>query len=135
MKQIKLIFALTLLFIFTFYNYSQTEKAPKIFCEKPTYDFGSVHNLKTIKYKFVIENIGDEVLEILNISVSCGCTVAEIKNKNILPGKKTDIKAKLDLSRWEGAQEKEITIETNDPENKYFKLYLKGIVKNRLAYK
>jgi len=129
MNKQKLILILSMLFYLVFLNYSQTNKSPKIFCEGSSYNFGTVDNTKIIKHTFIIKNIGDDVLKISYIRVSCGCTVIKIKEKNILPGGKTELKVELDLSGTEGEQFKDILIESNDPDNKFYKLYLKGITK------
>lgn len=125
----KLILILSMLFFLVFSNYSQVNKSPKIFCEGSSYNFGTVINTKIIKHTFIIKNIGDDVLKIDKVRVSCGCTIIKIKNKTILPGGKTELKVELDLSDTEGEQFKDILIESNDPDNRFYKLYLKGITK------
>lgn len=127
MNKLKLIFILSMLFYFTFVNDSQENKSPKIFCEGSSYNFGTVINTKIIKHTFIIKNIGDDVLKIDKVRVSCGCTIIKIKDKSILPGGKTELKVELDLSDTEGEQFKDILIESNDPDTKFYKLYLKGI--------
>ncbi len=129
MNKIKFIFILSILFFIIFSNYSQTGKEPKIFCEGSSYNFGTVINTKIIKHTFIIKNIGDDVLKIDKVRVSCGCTIIKIKDKTILPGGKTELKVELDLSDTEGEQFKDILIESNDPDNRFYKLYLKGITK------
>ena len=127
----KLLYVLFLLFFLIFLTNSQIQKTPKIFCEEPVYDFGTISHNNTIKHTFVIQNTGDDVLKILNIRVACGCTVAKIKKKSIKPGKTTDLRIDLDLRGTEGKQSKEITIESNDPDNKYYRLYIRGFTTNK----
>ena len=126
MNKKKFIIILFLLVCLMFLIFSQTNKAPKIQCDEPTYDFGTISQINTIKHKFVIKNIGNDILKILNIKVTCGCTVTKIKEKNIKPGKQTDVLVELDLRGTDGEQLKEIIIESNDSDNKYYRLYLKG---------
>lgn len=130
MNKLKISYILLILFFFSLLNYSQENKSPKIFCKEPTLNFGTVSKKKAkLKHTFIIKNIGDDVLRIKNSSVSCGCTVLEIKDKDILPGKATRINVQLNLRGLRGENKKEIILETNDPSNKYFRLYLKGNVK------
>lgn len=131
MNRIKLIFILSVLFFIVFSNYSQTKKAPKIYCEGASYNFGTIPNTKIIKHTFIIKNIGDDVLKISTIRVSCGCTIAKIKDKVILPGKKTELKVELDLSGTIGEQFKDIIIESNDQSKRFYRLYLKGITESK----
>ena len=54
---------------------------PAIFCEEPSYDFGTQDSSQTVTHEFVILNKGDADLEILQARPSCGCTVANISQK------------------------------------------------------
>lgn len=56
----------------------------KISFNKTSYDFGDVPQSQGIlKTTFEVRNTGDAVLEIGELSTSCGCTTAEISSKSI----------------------------------------------------
>ncbi|MFA6097310.1 MAG: DUF1573 domain-containing protein [Candidatus Paceibacterota bacterium] len=61
---------------------------PAIEASPASYDFGKVVYGEISKKEFTIKNTGNENLEILKISTSCGCTKAEMNNgvKIIFPG-------------------------------------------------
>ena len=128
MKKQKVILIIIALFFFIFLSYSQIVKAPKIFCEDATYNFGTSPNTNIIRHKFIIKNIGNDVLKIFNIGTSCNCTIASLKTKEILPGDETEIQAEFHLKGRNGKQRKIIYIESNDPDNKRYKLVIEGVV-------
>lgn len=53
---------------------------PKVSTPTPTLDYGQVFFGDTAKNTFVLENQGDEPLEILRAIPHCGCTVAKLRN-------------------------------------------------------
>lgn len=100
---------------------------PKITCETPVHQFGSVDNREKVIHTFVVRNDGDATLEIEKVKPACGCTVPELEKKSLAPGETTDIKATLDLKGRKGNQNKAMTVFSNDPVNPEFKLTLSGI--------
>jgi hypothetical protein len=68
-----------------------------------------------VKYDFVVKNIGDAPLNILNVRPACGCTVAEF-DKEIAPGEEGKISAAVDTRNFSyGEQVKTIAVKTDDP--------------------
>ncbi len=100
--------------------------APKIECENPKFDFGTSLNDQTIEHVFTLRNGGDEELVIQNVQPSCGCTLAELGDKNLAPGESTTIKARLDLTNRLGRQDKHISVFSNDPANRTLTLLISG---------
>lgn len=100
--------------------------APDIFCAEPVFDFGSQDNSGSVTHGFVIENRGQAVLAIEGVRTSCGCTVAEVADKNLEPGEQTEIKAVFNLKNRTGAQHKTIRVSSNDPDTPTYTLELKG---------
>ena len=105
-----------------------TEKQPHIFCEEPTFDFGSRDTSETVDHTFVLKNTGTADLEIRRVQPACGCTTAELEKKLVLPGESSRISAKLSLAGRTGELQKPILIESNDPTNPAFQLVMKGVV-------
>jgi len=105
-----------------------TEKQPRIFCEEPTFDFGSRDASETVDHTFVLKNTGTADLEIKRVQPACGCTTAELEKKIVPPGESNRISAKLSLAGRTGELQKPILIESNDPTNPAFQLVMKGVV-------
>lgn len=101
--------------------------APKLMCDRPEFDFGTVDNSQSIQHTYVIRNDGDLTLEIANVRPSCGCTVASISERNVPPGGETKISAVLNLAGRQGPQHKVMTVESNDPRQPQFMLTLRGV--------
>ena len=77
----------------------------------------SVLTGKEIKGKLVLKNKGDELLKILGVSSTCGCTTLKLKEREIKPGLEVDLDFVVDTRGKLGMVEKTITIHSNDPES------------------
>ena len=76
----------------------------------------SVLTGEEIKGKLVLKNKGDELLKILGVSSTCGCTTLKLKERKIEPGLEVDLDFVVDTRGKLGMVEKTITIHSNDPE-------------------
>ena len=82
----------------------------------------SVPTGKEIKGKLVLKNKGDELLKILGVSSTCGCTTLKLKERIIKPGNVVDLDFLVDTRGKLGMVEKTITIHSNDPETPWKEL-------------
>ncbi len=63
---------------------------PLVSTDRTHHDFGYVHELDDIiQTYFTITNIGKEVLNLGTVSMSCGCTTAELEDHALEPGDST----------------------------------------------
>ena len=99
---------------------------PKIVCDEPIYDFGTMSNAGFIEHDYPIRNEGTLSLEIQNVHASCGCTAVKPSQNVIPPGGTASISARLDLRGRTGFQQKTITVQSNDPNTPNLILQLKG---------
>ncbi len=94
-----------------------------------TFDFGIIEQGDIIKHKFKIKNTGKKELIILNITSSCGCTVAEKPKAPIQPNNESFVEVIFDSKGKIGKQSRKISIFTNSyPGEDYLELI--GIVKD-----
>lgn len=107
---------------------SEIGKQPRMFCEEPTFDFGSRDASEIVDHTFVLKNTGTADLEIRRVQPACGCTTAELEKKIVPPGESSRISAKLSLAGRGGELQKPILIESNDPSNPALQLVMKGVV-------
>ena len=77
----------------------------------------SVPTGKEIKGKLLLKNKGDELLKILGVSSTCGCTTLKLKERRIKPGNVVDLDFLVDTRGKLGMVEKTITIHSNDPDS------------------
>jgi len=119
---------LLMTFGFGWVHAEETITGPRIFCEQPEYNFGTVDSLNAIEHTFVLKNIGDTTLEISEVRAACGCTVANISSKSIAPGETSELTAHLNLQGRSGPQSKAISINSNDPQNPSYRVNLSGTI-------
>lgn len=113
-----------------FSNLSEEDlaKAPVIVFENHTFDFGDLKHGESVDHEYKFTNNGKSDLIIRKTKASCGCTALMPSDNIIAPGKSSSIKMKFNSSGKRGAQNKTITVISNDPKNPEIKLQIKGNV-------
>jgi len=101
---------------------------PKIQVDADTYNFESAVAGTFVTHKFVITNVGDTPLSIRNVRTSCGCTVVDLTQKVLAPGKSVDLEAKLNTNGYLGKVAKTVYVESDDQTNPTLVLHLSGVV-------
>lgn len=102
--------------------------SPKATVQITEYDFGNVEQNKIVNYNFTLSNSGWDVLKIMDVRASCGCTAASPEKSELKPGESTAIKVSFNSTGRLGAQQKYVYVVTNDPANKEIKLKISGNV-------
>ncbi|MCL6495840.1 MAG: DUF1573 domain-containing protein [Ignavibacterium sp.] len=110
---IKKIFSL--LVIFSFAVFAQLV-GPKAGAQITEHNFGDIKQGDVVSYDFKITNNGGDVLKIIDVRASCGCTAAQPDKKELKPGETTTIKVTFNSKGRKGAQVKTVRVITNDPE-------------------
>src|SRR5438067_5992772 len=90
---------------------------PKIKFEQTVYNFGKTSQVETVSGTFNFQNVGDAALKMGKPTTSCGCTVAGVKPEVLQPGEKGELSFTLNLGRNRAVLEKQITVDSNDPDN------------------
>jgi hypothetical protein len=92
--------------------------APRIKFDFKVWDFGKVTEGPELQKTFRFTNKGKSLLKIESVHTSCGCTAAETEGRTeIPPGETGAIKVKYDTKGRPGPTSKNITVNTNDPNN------------------
>ena len=89
--------------------------APAIHVEEPIYDFGEVVEGYAVEHTFTIQNIGNEVLEINKITVTCGCTTTELETDRLMPGQSVTLGVLVNTTGFGGRINKTVRVYSNDP--------------------
>lgn len=108
--------------------------AAKIYFENTLYDFGPVAPKSSNTCEFKFENRGTVVLEINDISKTCGCTVFEMEKKKYAPGEKGAIKVTYNADPSAGPRTRHLYVFSNDHVNPRVELTIKAIVAEKVAY-
>jgi hypothetical protein len=116
-----------LIFLFISLSYSQVI-GPKIVVNPIEYDFGTVTRGEKVKNDFLVTNTGDDLLTIIDVKASCGCTAALPEKTELEPGESTKIKVEFNSTGRSGHQVKYITVTSNDKENPAVKFKFFGNV-------
>ncbi len=104
------------------------EKLPLAYIQNPDFKFSSVPEGTIVRHAYAIYNKGDAELNIIRVRTSCGCTTAGY-SKSVAPGKKGIISVKGNTAGYGGSLfNRQIFIETNDPNHKLLRLNISGQV-------
>lgn len=114
---------------FLFFPVAFLGAEPRIVFEKEVFNFGEILEGDTAVCLFHFKNEGDTTLEILDIRATCSCTVTELKEKLIEPGKSGIIEAVFHSSGRKGKITKSIYVTTNDKKRGLIRLKVTGRVK------
>ena len=92
-----------------------------IYSENAFIDARKIKRGKKVELSFQIQNLGLEKLNIDQVAVSCGCSVAGTELKELLLGEKTVLNIEIDTKELAlGKQVKSITIIYNNGQSKRF---------------
>ncbi len=95
-----------------------------------TWDFGFISKDVVVKHEFEIKNNLDRVLNIKDISTSCGCTVSAAKKKVLEPGESTQITVEFNSKGYSGKVSQFVYVSTDDPDNLILKYTIKAFVQS-----
>ena len=85
----------------------------KVEFNKIIHNFGEIEQGEVVNTTFMIKNIGDNDLYILDAHGSCGCTVPEVTKDAIKPGESSPIKVTFDSNGKKGDLTKTVNIRCN----------------------
>jgi len=101
---------------------------PKLLVQPLKHDFGTITQGEKVTHVFILTNNGGDLLTILNVQTSCGCTAAKPDKNELAPGESTNLKVTFNSTGRHGAQKKNITIKSNDPDNPLMILKISGTI-------
>ncbi len=104
--------------------------APKVLVEPMEIDLGTIDEGNSFERYIEVKNVGDEILVLEEVKTSCGCTAAAVDGTTELKaGQSQKVKVTFNSKgQHEGALSKNVTVITNDPENKSVNVALKGTI-------
>lgn len=109
----------------------QAKKQPRLSFKPDFVELGKVDEGAEIPTFFTLTNSGSEPLKIHEATSTCGCTVPELKQHELLPGESTKLDIIVDTTMKQGQVTKTVEISSNDPESPVVSLPIKMEVKNR----
>lgn len=131
MRKLKLIAILMTLPFFNIACYAQDVKKndEQLNPDNPyIWDFGKVKKNVTLEHDFSFKNESEKILNIKDITTSCGCTVSTVKNKSLKPQETTEIKVKFDSKGYAGAVKQFVFVSTDSIDNPVIQFIIKADV-------
>lgn len=89
------------------------------------YDFGITKKAESLQATFVLKNTFDNPINLYKVATSCKCVKAELNKTKLKPDESTKVNVTFNTEGLKGLQKKVITIETDNPHNKYLQFYIK----------
>ena len=102
--------------------------APIIEVDSADYDFGKLVGAPAITHRFIISNVGDEPLSILDVRTSCGCTATALPKSELAPGESVELEVTVDLTSFSGHVSQAIYVSSNDLTHRKLTLHVTGQV-------
>ncbi len=90
-------------------------EAPRIAFERFEHNFGRISDDRNVRTTFSFTNRGESTLKILDTRTTCGCAVPELAKTEYAPGESGEITVIFNPNNRRGAQDRHVTIMTNDP--------------------
>lgn len=81
--------------------------------ENPNHDFGIINEGEVVSTVYKFKNVGSMPLTIVDVNVSCGCTVAQKPEKPIGAGQMGEIKVEFNSAGKVGVNKKYVTVASN----------------------
>lgn len=95
------------------------------------FDFGTIPNTGPVSQTFQVRNVGAGPLTIGELSTSCGCTTAQVANRELAPGETADLTVTYDPLVHGGATGsflRQVFIRSNDPDTPEARLTIRVTV-------
>lgn len=89
------------------------------------WDFGTEPAGSKMRHDFVFRNNSGKLVNIQDVTSSCGCTVSEVKNKKVPPGEETVISVEFDSTGYSGHIQQFVYVSTDDADNPILRYTIK----------
>ena len=116
---------------------------PELTVDEPDYNFGSIGLGYLVKHTFVLQNTGDEIMEIIRVRASCGCTTTDLPTNRLAPGESVPLEVLVladhgtskNVSIYVYTSVPDIYGTVNDDRDDYdIKLYVRGAITPKQDY-
>lgn len=95
-----------------------------------SFDFGSVPREVKVVHKFLLKNVGNDTLRIMDIKRACGCTTAPVGKKVLAADDTTSMPVTFSSGRRSGSSTKGISIITDQEPRGMFNINIKAYVES-----
>ena len=110
----------------------QPQMSGPLVCDAPVYDFGERDNFTRVTHWFQLRNTGSEPLDINRVLTTCGCTVANLKQRTLAPGESVPLEVEVSFEGRTGAFEKHLFVLYGGKAQNRVQLTMKGMAVEHL---
>ncbi len=107
---------------------------PKAVVDRELHFFGEMAVGQSLSHKFVLKNEGEAPLEVMKGATSCKCTLSEMNENKVAPGKSIEIELTWTPKTPQKVFGQTATIFTNDPKNQVIKLQVQGTANKLITF-
>jgi hypothetical protein len=101
---------------------------PRARFEALSHDFGRVEQGAVVRHAFRFRNEGEVPLSVVGLRNACDCTAAVVGSETFAAGAGGAVEVSFDTAAVHGAQQRTVTVYSNDPEQRVLILTLRGEV-------
>ena len=102
--------------------------APIIEVDNAEHDFGKLAGASVVTHHFIISNVGDAPLSILDVRTACGCTTTALSKSELAPDESVQLEVTVDLTSFGGHVSQSIYVSSNDLIHRKLTLHVTGQV-------
>jgi len=92
------------------------------------WDFQDVTEGEVVRHEFVLKNESQDILNIKEVTTSCGCTISEVKDRTLFPNEETVIEVKFDSKGYRGQVRQFIFVHTDSLDRPVVRYIIKANV-------
>ncbi len=107
-----------------------SQKSARLDLKERVFDFGMVPREAKVVHDFVLKNVGNDTLKILEIKPGCACTTAPVDKKVLAVNDSTVMPVTFSTGRASGNTEKGVKITTNMEPRGLFPLAIRAYVES-----
>ncbi|MFA5251880.1 MAG: DUF1573 domain-containing protein [Phycisphaerae bacterium] len=115
-------------------NTADVKGKPVIVFENVVYDFGNIAPSSKNVCEFKFTNKGDSLLNITDVSKTCGCTPYTLEKKEYEPNETGTLKVEYNASSQTGSVRKTLHVSSNDQANPRVELVITAEVVSKISF-
>lgn len=117
------------LFLLSFFIFQFTPAPAQDNIADPNqWDFGKVKQGEVLKHDFLLKNETKDLLKIISINTSCGCTVSRSDKESLEPDESTAINVTFNSGKYSGEVKQFIYVHTDNADSPVVKFIIKAEV-------
>ena len=93
-----------------------------------TWDFGQIRSGEKVKHEFILKNDTDKLINVKDVTTSCGCTVSSIKKKILKPQETVALDVQFDSAGYAGDVEQHVYVSTDSLKDPVLRFIIKANV-------